>query len=583
MNSSRRPREARTSWAGTFLKWIVSVCAAAIVGLSIVAQGSDLLTLEVFYWVVVLALVELLPVPAWRGMRLSLSIPILVAVAILHDPLVASTIVYVGYFDIAELRGKRAPLTALFNRGQVSIAVLAGSLVFHAYAGAPAAAPSTRWYHLVVGGLLLSITTYILNVVFVTSYMHLVYGVELRTVLAQLRVGGFSEFLLSYVGLGFLGLVTVRLYQAVGLWSVFTFMLPLVFARQMFFRSMALEEAGKELKDREQVLRELSNRMAEERQDERMQIAGYLHDDLAQMLFRLNLQIEMAKKRLTRGDLTGVGRDLESLSGTKDQTSDMIRALIRDLHRSPIGRAGLAEAISSFAQDMSRGSSTRVSADVVEVSLPPPIQLLIYQITREATMNALKHAEAANIWIGLRDTGNGVELQIRDDGKGFDTLAPAPEGHFGTVMMRERALVARGTFAITSEPGAGTTITVTFPQVWVEEGSKLEEGPEGGADSRSALPRPAPVGSTTGPPPRRRAKLARLLHFRPGPGGEDESNGTGSEDVSSVRDGHPTGPAPPPSPTMSLPQRLDVGHPTSPSDPALRGEQSAGVTPPALE
>src|SRR5439155_24873752 len=119
---------------------------------------------------------------------------------------------------------------------------------------------------------------------------------------------------------------------------VVAFVLTIAFARQMFFRNLALEEAHVELKDRGRVLRALSNRLAEERQDERMQIAGYLHDDLAQMLFRLTLQAEMAKKRLARGELEAVGHDLEGIVATKQQTADMVRALIRDLHRSPIGR-----------------------------------------------------------------------------------------------------------------------------------------------------------------------------------------------------------------------------------------------------
>src|SRR2546427_5266969 len=128
---------------------------------------------------------------------------------------------------------------------------------------------------------------------------------------------------------------------------------------------------------------------------------------------------------------------------------------------------------------MSKGP-TRLVTYVVEVSLPPPIQLLIYQISREATMNALKHAQADEISISLSEIEDGVALTIRDDGKGFDTDQAQPEGHFGSVMMRERALVAGGTYSLSSEVGKGTTITATFPRVWVEEGSKLEEGTENG-------------------------------------------------------------------------------------------------------
>jgi signal transduction histidine kinase len=192
------------------------------------------------------------------------------------------------------------------------------------------------------------------------------------------------------------------------------------------------------------------------------------------MLFRLNLQVEMAKKRLARGDTDAVATDLDKILDTKQQTSEAVRALIRDLHRTPIGRRGLAEALQSFADDMGT-DTTQVTAQVVEVALPPPIQLLIYQIAREGAMNALKHADAPHITIALRETDDGVQLQVADDGRGFDTEAAAPEGHFGSVMMRERALVAGGSFSITSEPGRGTTIVASFPRVWVEEGAALEE------------------------------------------------------------------------------------------------------------
>jgi hypothetical protein len=194
-------------------------------------------------------------------------------------------------------------------------------------------------------------------------------------------------------------------------------------------------------------------------------------------------------------DVDGVSRDLDGINTTKQQASDMVRALIRDLHRSPIGRAGLAEALHSFAQDAQGRFDVPIMVDVHELTLPPPIQLLIYQIAREAAMNALKHAEAGTIWISLQETGDGVELQIRDDGKGFDTEAPPPEGHFGSVMMRERALVAGGTFSITSEPGTGTSILARFPHVWVEEGTLHEA--EG--SSRATEAARAPVGTSTGP------------------------------------------------------------------------------------
>jgi signal transduction histidine kinase len=142
---------------------------------------------------------------------------------------------------------------------------------------------------------------------------------------------------------------------------------------------------------------------------------------------------------------------------------------------------------------MSKGIATQIHSEVVEVSLPPPIQLLIYQIAREAAYNALKHAEAENIWITLRELEDGVELKIRDDGKGFDTSAPPPEGHFGSVMMRERAQVAGGKLSVESEMGHGATVTASFPKVWVEEGTRFEaaEQPSDG-DGQAPAEEPPP-------------------------------------------------------------------------------------------
>src|SRR4029077_1043401 len=84
--------------------------------------------------------------------------------------------------------------------------------------------------------------------------------------------------------------------------------------------------------------------------------------------------------------------------------------------------------------------------------------------------------------------------------RGFDTDAPPPEGHFGSVMMKERALVAGGTYGLISRLGEGTTITATFPRVWVEEGSlheaNTQQAQAEGAPQRETQP---PRGATTGP------------------------------------------------------------------------------------
>src|SRR5205814_1798040 len=113
------------------------------------------------------------------------------------------------------------------------------------------------------------------------------------------------------------GLALAVLYWQVGLWVLPAVFAPLLFARQVFFRSQALSEAHQELKEREQVLRSLSNAMAEERADERQKIAAYLHDDLAQVLFRLSIQVDVARKLLDKGDISETGEQLEKIRESK--------------------------------------------------------------------------------------------------------------------------------------------------------------------------------------------------------------------------------------------------------------------------
>jgi signal transduction histidine kinase len=459
----------------------------ALLGYLLTRHGATRVT-ELLVWAVIVAIVELLPVPVWQGVQMSMAFPLLLAVAFLYSPPEAAAVAFVGSFDLREIKRTVTVLIALFNRSQVALSILAASYVFHALASMDSALV------VIIGtALLASAVDYVVNMTMVTIAGYLLYGLRPLQMMQRVRIGRPYEFLVSYIGLGMLGMVLALLHREVAFWSIPTFLAPLVFARQMFFRSRALEEAHRELKDREQVLRALSNRMAEERQDERAHIAAYLHDDLAQLLFRLSLQVDIARRHLEMGDLPETESDLAAIRETKNRTSDKIRALIRDLHRSPLGRAGLPEAVESFIEDLAGGSGVRFHTEVQNLPLPPPIQLLTYHIAREAVMNSLKHAAPNNVWITLRPDNGSVALTVRDDGSGFDPRQPGPEGHFGLSMMRERALVAGGTYALESAPGEGTTITVRFPSsVWLEEGheeaARQVSSTESSAPARQSVP-----------------------------------------------------------------------------------------------
>ena len=415
------------------------------------------------FWSVLIAAIELLPVPAWRGLTISVGFPVLVTVAILCPAGAAGAITFIGALDPREFRREVSLGVALYNRSQVALSVVAASAVFHAFHPPGTLLHESPAWILVVAAALAALADYAVNAGLVTVYMSTKLGIPAREMFRQLTIGNVRDFLVSYLGLGILGLTLAVFFQRVGFWMLPAVLAPLIFARQMFFRSQALEEAHVELTEREEILRELSNTMAEERADERLQIAGYLHDDLAQVLFRLSLQVDIARKLLDKGDVDDVRMQLEKIRESKQETSDRIRALIRDLHRSPLGARGLAESLESFTDEVGRDSHIRFHRDVQDIELPAPIALLVFHIAREGIMNAVKHADPTDVSVSVTEQGEDIVLQLDDNGSGFDAGAPGPEGHYGMAMMRERAKVGGGSFHVRSAVGEGTTITVRFP------------------------------------------------------------------------------------------------------------------------
>ncbi|MEO8457370.1 MAG: ATP-binding protein, partial [Chloroflexota bacterium] len=104
-------------------------------------------------------------------------------------------------------------------------------------------------------------------------------------------------------------------------------------------------------------------------------------------------------------------------------------------------------------------------AITAELSEEPDIPLdgkeMLYRIGQEALHNIVKHAQATSVRVCLQHVNGRLELTVADDGVGFDPAGEFP-GHLGLRSMRERAAKAGGDLTIESEPGAGSTVTVTI-------------------------------------------------------------------------------------------------------------------------
>jgi len=133
-------------------------------------------------------------------------------------------------------------MKALWIRAQIAVAVLCESMVFKSIATL-----ESDWWLLGVAVLLAAVVGYTVNLLFVGVYGYLQDGTSPMQMLREIHVGVFGEFLLSYMGLALFSVLVATTFQKIGILSIFVFIAPLAFARQMFTRTHSLHEATNEL------------------------------------------------------------------------------------------------------------------------------------------------------------------------------------------------------------------------------------------------------------------------------------------------------------------------------------------------
>ena len=146
-------------------------------------------------------------------------------IAILYPPEVAGVIAFVGASDPRELKREVALSTALFNRSQVALAVMAAGFVFHLFQEPLVDLTLTATWVLILAACLAAVADYVVNAGLVATFMGIKLRVPFGKMIRQLTIGSGREFVVSYLGLGILGLTLAVFYQKVGPW-----MLPAVLA-----------------------------------------------------------------------------------------------------------------------------------------------------------------------------------------------------------------------------------------------------------------------------------------------------------------------------------------------------------------
>jgi len=198
--------------------------------------------------------------------------------------------------------------------------------------------------------------------------------------------------------------------------------------------------------------------------EERQRLARELHDSVSQTLFTCRTMSETALRRWKKDPLRAheLVRDVNQL--TAMALAEM-RILLLELRPAALTQTDLKQLFEQYLQPIQDRREFELTLNIDDFPpLPPDVQIALYRITQEALNNINKHAQADHVEVQVTGDQNGVTLNIRDDGSGFNMQQVASTS-FGLGIMRERAEEVGASIKIMSELNQGTRISV----IWEKE------------------------------------------------------------------------------------------------------------------
>jgi signal transduction histidine kinase len=222
------------------------------------------------------------------------------------------------------------------------------------------------------------------------------------------------------------------------------------------------DQLEKQVRERTASLAQLATHLQRVREEERGHLARELHDELGALLTAAKLDVARLKSRMGEAS-PELAQRLQHLTETLNSGIALKRRIIEDLRPSSLANLGLTAALEILAREFSEHSGIEVACSLEPVELDEDRQLTIYRTVQESLTNVGKYAEARQVDISVRAYSNHVEVEVRDDGRGFDVQTTKPTTH-GLAGMRHRVEAAGGRLNVQSRPGQGTRVLATLPR-----------------------------------------------------------------------------------------------------------------------
>jgi signal transduction histidine kinase len=197
--------------------------------------------------------------------------------------------------------------------------------------------------------------------------------------------------------------------------------------------------------------------------EERARLARELHDSVTQCLSSVTLLAQAASDFTEAGEWGRVKHYLERIRDAGGQALKEMRLLLYELQPPSTEQEDLVEMLTRRLEAVEERAGVNVRLLTEDwLRLPAPTEEALYRITQEALNNALKHSGASMVTIVLRGNPDGADLEVNDNGIGFDPESVKRKGGIGLLSMQQRAERLRGRLTIRSAPGEGTSIKVSL-------------------------------------------------------------------------------------------------------------------------
>lgn len=209
-------------------------------------------------------------------------------------------------------------------------------------------------------------------------------------------------------------------------------------------------------------LRAVASRALDAEEAERKRLAVELHDNTAQSLAAILVQLRVARAGLPADHASR----LTAISDQISQLTNDLRHMAQQLRPPALDMLGLGAAITAHARNITESAGVRIDVQLDEQldgALTQETELALYRVVQEALLNVVRHADARTARVELRREPKLLTARVVDDGRGFDVARAFDEGALGLIGMSERASYIGGSVEIQSRRGSGTSVQIIFP------------------------------------------------------------------------------------------------------------------------